>query len=170
MNRGKALQPDRDCDYCGSLLPALRHPSSKYCNSICRGRDRYSKEHDKPGMKCLDCGRMFARVGSHVVQVHGYESTAEYLQEHGLMAKETRTEEYASNMRKKVQQISIDSLETGKDNRYKEGGDHGEKLKEFWENRKNKQGYKQVGTTLDNRRTTEDRRRNVGVRTDTFEE
>jgi hypothetical protein len=162
MHRGKALQPDRDCDYCGSLLPALRHPSTKYCNPTCRQRDRYQIEHDRPGIKCLDCGKLFIRVGSHVVQVHGYGSTAEYLQEHGLMAKETHTQEHIEDMRGKVTYKAMENLQLGKPNRYRKGGDHGEKLKKFWKNRKDKKGYEVNGTTIDNRRTirvqpTEDR-------------
>lgn len=152
MHRGKAIQPEQDCDYCGKPLPALRHPATKYCNPICRGRDRYAREHDKPGVKCLDCGRVFTRVGSHVVQTHGYEDTADYLREHGLMAKETRTEEYAHKMRKKITYRAVDNLVLGAPNRYEVGGDHGEKLKEFWANRKKKEGYKKLGKTLDNRR------------------
>lgn len=152
MHRGKAHQPDRDCDYCGKTLPSLRHPNAKYCDPICRGRDRYQKEHSKPGIKCLDCGKMFARVGSHVVQAHGYENTAEYLQEHGLMSKETRTDEHAESMRGKIKEYSVKNLATGAPMRYKKGGDHGERVKKFWDNRKKKEGYKELGLPLQSRR------------------
>lgn len=152
MHRGKALQPPRDCDYCGQPMPLLRHPKAKVCNKTCQQRARYAREHDTPGVKCLDCGKMFQRVGSHVVQVHGYENTQEYLQEHGLMSKETHTEEYSQKMRQLNHENSRASLVTGKDNRYVKGGDHGERLKEFWANRKKKEGYKKLGNTLDNRR------------------
>lgn len=148
MHRGRALQPERDCDYCGSKLPDLRHPETKYCNTICRGRDRYARENDKPGIKCLDCGKVFRRVGSHVVQAHGYESTLEYRQEHGLMARETRVDEHAEMMRAKA--ATLDNLEAGKHRRYRRGGDHGEKVKEFWQNREKKLGsrkrkFKELG-------------------------
>lgn len=148
MHRGKAIQPERDCEYCGTLLPALRHPGAKYCNTICRGRDRYQREHDQPGLKCLDCGKMFVRVGSHVVQAHGYESVTEYRIEHGLMAKETRTDEHAAEMSAKAQAYNFDNLEAGEPHRYQEGGDHGERVTEFWKNRKKKGEYIKLNSTL----------------------
>lgn len=148
MNRGRAIQPERECDYCGTQLPALRHPEAKYCNTICRGRDRYQREHDGPGVKCLDCGRMFARVGSHVVQAHGYESTLEYRQEHGLMGHETRVEEHAETMRAKVSKKAIENLERGEPYRYRKGGKHGEKVTKFWQNRKKKSEYKKLNSNL----------------------
>jgi len=148
MHRGKAIQPDRDCEYCGKQLPALRHPKAEYCDTICRGRARYARDNDKPGIKCLDCGRIFRRVGSHVVQAHGYESTLEYRREHGLMARETRVDEHAANMRSKV--TALGNLGHGAERRYKKGGDHGEKVKEFWQNREQKLGsrkrkFKELG-------------------------
>lgn len=152
MNRGKALQPERDCDYCGKPLVALRHPNAKYCDTICRGRDRYAQEHDEPGLKCLDCGKVFVRVGSHVVQVHGYESAAEYRVEHGLMAKETRTDEHAACMSEKAQAYDFNNLELGEPHRYREGGDHGEQVTEFWKNRKAKAEYTKLNKTLRGKR------------------
>ena len=139
-HRGKALQPDRDCDYCSAQLPELRHPNARYCDPTCRQRDRYQREHEVEGIKCLDCGKIFTRVGSHVVQVHGYESVAEYRQEHGLMARETHTEQHAREMSRKAQAYDHRNLEAGKPHRYHKGGDHGEKLKEFWKNRNKKRG------------------------------
>lgn len=153
MNRGRAIQPYRECDYCGNPLPTLRHPKAKYCDGTCRQRDRYAREHEVNGVKCLDCGKIFTRVGSHVVQVHGYESTAEYLKEHGLMAKETHTEEYAHKMRDMITYRATDNLPLGAENRFRKGGHHAENLHNFWENRKKKEGYKKLGKTLDNRRT-----------------
>lgn len=138
MHRGKAIQPDKDCEYCGKQLPALRHPKAEYCDVICRGRARYARDNDAPGIKCLDCGKMFRRVGSHVVQAHGYESTLEYRREHGLMARETRVDEHAAKMRSKV--TTLGNLGRGAERRYKKGGEHGEKVKEFWDNREKKLG------------------------------
>jgi hypothetical protein len=146
MNRGKALQPDKDCEYCGKQLLSLRHPNAKYCDSGCRQRDRYQKEHDVDGLKCLDCGKIFTRVGSHVVQVHGYGSTTEYRKEHGLMAKETRLQVHADMMREKA--TTFWNLEEGSKTRYKKGGNHGERVSEFWENRKQKLGYEKLHSNL----------------------
>ena len=148
MHRGKAIQPDRECEWCNKPLPALRHPSTRYCDTICRGRDRWQREHVDQGIKCLDCGKRFNRVGSHVVQVHGYENVIEYRKEHGLMAKETHTKAHADNMRKKVTDKAIENLKRGEDTRFVEGGSHAEDLKKFWENRKQKKGYIKNNTPL----------------------
>lgn len=148
MNRGKALQPEKDCEYCGKQLPAMRHPEMRYCDPVCRQRDRYQKEHPVDGLKCLDCGKIFTRVGSHVVQVHGYESVIEYRQEHGLMRQETRLEDHADKMRKKRYKHTEENLKLGADNRYKKGGDHGKRVSEFWKNRKQKSEYKKLNSNL----------------------
>ena len=134
--RGKSIQPAQECLWDNKPLPELRHPKALYCDAICRGRDRWAREHVGEGVKCLICGKMFNRVGSHVVQVHGYESTAEYTKEFGLLARETHTKSHKIEMREKVTQKAIENLKLGKDNRYVEGGDHGEHLKQFWANRR----------------------------------
>lgn len=144
MSRGKAIQPDRDCEYCAKQLPALRHPMARYCNPICRQRDKLDRQRKGKGIKCLDCGKLFVRVGSHVVQVHGYESVIEYKEEYGLASKETHTEEHIALMRSKVTKVSIDNLENGKDNRYTKGGGHGERVSEFWKNRKEKTNLREA--------------------------
>lgn len=146
MHRGKGLQPEQDCEYCGQSLPAIRHPKMRWCNAICRQRDYYQRNHDIDGLKCLDCGRIFTRVGSHVVQVHGYESVIEYRREHGLMAKETRLQDHADQMSKKAQ--TQDNLKFGKPKQYKKGGEHGKEVTKFWKNRKNKAEYKKLNSNL----------------------
>lgn len=93
------------------------------------------------GIKCLVCDKLYKRVGSHVVQVHGYESVLEYRKEYGLMARETRIDEHAATMRAKASTHS--NLERGVETRYKKGGDHGERVKEFWRNREKKLGTRQ---------------------------
>lgn len=147
-HRGKAIQPERDCGYCSKNLPALRYPAAQYCNPTCRQRDRYQHEHEVDGLKCLDCGKVFTRVGSHVVQVHGYESVVDYRREHGLMAKETRLQDYADAMSVKAQGYDHNNLESGKDNRYRKGGNHGAEVTEFWKNRKNKSEYNKLNSNL----------------------
>jgi hypothetical protein len=148
MHRGKATQPDKDCEYCGQALPELRHPAARYCNPTCRQRDRYQREHAAPGLPCLDCGKIFTRVGSHVVQVHGYESVAEYRQEHGLMAKETRADDHAQHMSDLAKEQERPGLELGAPYRYHKGGDHGKQVTEFWRNRKQKSEYTKVNSNL----------------------
>lgn len=85
-------------------------------------------------IQCLECPLKFVRVGSHVVQVHGYENVAEYRKEHGLMAKETRVSEYAKKMSEMAS--TYENLEAGSHARFKKGGGHGEVVSEFWKNRK----------------------------------
>ncbi len=85
-------------------------------------------------IKCLECDLEFIRVGSHVVQVHGYSNTAQYRKAHGLMARETSTTEHKERMRSL--NTSSKNLEAGKHNRYHIGGNHGKNLTEFWNNRR----------------------------------
>lgn len=85
------------------------------------------------------------------MQSHSYESVLEYKQEHGLMGKETHTEEHTKLMRSKVTKKALDNLTKGKPMRYEKGDDHSEKLKAFWSNRKSKKGYIQTNTSLGNR-------------------
>jgi len=125
-----------ECGYCNKPLPITRHPNARYCDRLCRGRYRWAKEHIGNGVKCLVCGKIFVRVGSHVVQVHGYENVGEYRQEYGLMARETHTEEHAKDMRNKVTNKAIENLKLGEPNRFYVGGDHPKRIKEFWANRR----------------------------------
>ena len=99
-------------------------------------------------ISCLECDLKFRRVGSHVVQVHGYGSTLEYRRAHGLMQKETRTKDYANKMRLKVS--SLENLTKGKGTRFVKGGGHGAVVTDFWETRKNKSDYKKLNSTLRN--------------------
>lgn len=87
-------------------------------------------ESDEPLIQCLECPLKFKRVGSHVVQVHGYESVLEYRQEYGLLARETRISGHAERMRGLAR--NADNLNKGSDTRFIKGGDHAENLKKFW--------------------------------------
>lgn len=138
MHRGRRVEPERDCDFCGKPLPTIRHPKTKFCNPTCRQRYRWAQLNKGKGIKCLICGNFYARVGSHVVQVHGYDSVAQYRKEFGLMARETRIDTHAAEMRSKA--VTADNLERGAPYRYVKGGDHGERVKEFWRNRERKLG------------------------------
>lgn len=146
MHRGRSIQPSRDCEYCGLELPALRHPKAKYCNPLCRERARYHRKYVEQGVKCLVCNKPFVRVGSHVVQAHGYESVGEYRKEYGLMSKETRLDGYADKMGRLARNKK--NLKAGRDNQYIKGGSHGDAVSEFWVNRKTKAGYRELGRTL----------------------
>ncbi len=98
----------------------------------------YEKRKTKGELvKCLECDLEFIRVGSHAVQVHGYKTALEYRRAHGLMARETVVDSHREEMRTKAR--NIENLKLGKPNRYFKGGDHGQRLRDFWQNRRNKQ-------------------------------
>lgn len=96
-------------------------------------------ESDEELIKCLECPLKFRRVGSHVVQVHGYENVAEYRYEHGLMARETRLDSHATAMRAKAK--TVQNLTKGIATRFTQGGRHGETVTQFWQNRKAKREW-----------------------------
>lgn len=134
--------PRAICSFCTNELPMVRHPNQKFCSNVCFQRNKYNNTYVNDGIKCLDCGKRFVRVGSHVVQVHNYESVLEYKWEHGLMSKETRKDNYADKMRKKAS--TYDNLRKGAITRFKKNGNHGEYVSNFWFNRKNKSEYKLI--------------------------
>lgn len=104
-------------------------------------------ETDEPLIKCLECPLRFRRVGSHVVQVHGYETVLEYRRAHGLMARETRSEGHAKEMRAKAS--NYENLQNGAPNRYTKGGDHPARLREFWDNREKRLGTRKRNLNLE---------------------
>lgn len=95
-------------------------------------------EAEEPLIQCLECSLYFRRVGSHVVQVHGYANSGEYRREHGLMQKETRTERYAKMMAKKASTIT--NLEKGAAKRFGKEGGNPHIVSEFWKGREEKLG------------------------------
>jgi len=82
----------------------------------------------KPTIKCLECGKKFVRVCSHVWQVHGL-TAREYKKLHGLDVKRgIATEEYREVMRDHVfkngdKSIAKNLIEKGKKSRFKKGDD-----------------------------------------------
>lgn len=98
------------------------------------------KESSEELIQCLECSLSFRRVGSHVVQVHGYKTVSEYRDAHGLKARETRTESYAKKMKRLAS--NKENLELGAPNRFKKGGSHGEYIKKWWNNRREKHGFR----------------------------
>lgn len=93
-------------------------------------------DYDGDLIKCLECNLAFMRVGSHVVQVHGYESAKEYRKAHGLDWKTGRVTTVASHrehMSKLVKQNgTINNLEKGAPSRFIKGGGHGKIVSEYW--------------------------------------
>ena len=140
--RGKMPMLPAECEFCNKPLPDVRHPSMRFCTNVCYQRDKWQRTHPVGnGIKCLECGKVFTRVGSHVVQVHGYENVNEYRKEHGLMSKETRTKEHAELMREKIVEKSVENLGKGKSWRFTSNDNHVDELKQFWNNW-NKHGRK----------------------------
>jgi phosphoribosylanthranilate isomerase len=92
-------------------------------------------------IRCLECDLAFARVGSHVVQVHGYESAKEYRKAHGLDWKSGKTtcvpshREYMAKMSK--QNGTEKNLLRGASHRFKKGGKSSEVVKDYWRQKKN---------------------------------
>lgn len=91
-------------------------------------------ETDEPLIKCLECSLAFIRVGSHVVQVHGYGNVAEYRLAHGLKATETSTAGHRQKMNRLNK--SVANLTKGANNRFKKGGEHGAVVSQYWASRK----------------------------------
>lgn len=94
------------------------------------------QETDDKLVKCLECNLSFVRVGSHVVQVHGYESASEYRRAHGLIPRETLGPNYRQKMHDKLDPKVLANLEKGINTRFTKGGGHAEVVKKFWEGRK----------------------------------
>lgn len=87
-------------------------------------------------IKCLECSLRFTRVGSHVVQVHGYESAKEYRKNHGInwkTGKETTVQSHRDVMSKKTRENkTIKNLQNGASTRFVKGGNHGKIVSEYW--------------------------------------
>ena len=103
----------------------------------------YSKrvaEFDGELIKCLECNLAFKRVGSHVVQVHGYDSAKHYRKTHGLdwkTGRATTVPQHREHMAKLVKQNgTIHNLESGAKHRFTKGGDHGKVVSEYWKMKK----------------------------------
>lgn len=92
-------------------------------------------------IKCLECPLSFTRVGSHVVQVHGYGNVSEYRLSHGLKSTDTSTPAHRQKMHDLNK--SAANLVKGVDNRFKKGGDHGIAVSKYWASKRlNNKGEK----------------------------
>lgn len=101
----------------------------------CKRRElKRIKENDEL-IKCLICNMKFIKVGSHVVQKHGYENAKQYRKEFGLSKRESTTNIYRKHMKDIAR--NSDNLINGKDSRFKKGGNHGERVKEYWKQKRN---------------------------------
>lgn len=64
-----------------------QYPNSEYCCSNHRQREKWYRnnlDNDVEKIQCLECNGQYVKIGSHVVQVHGYETAREYRIAHGL--------------------------------------------------------------------------------------
>jgi len=81
------------CQQCKKIfLPKNEHTHNiKFCSILCRNRsyqprvtEWHRKYRDKVAIggdnkvKCIECGKWYIQVGSHVVQRHGFETAREY--------------------------------------------------------------------------------------------
>lgn len=109
-------------------------------------------EVDDQLIKCLECNLTFVRVGSHAVQVHGYETAREYRKAHGLNYKTgrlTSTPAYRAKMSRKVfENGTVNNLKKGVDKRFKKGGRSVEIVNDYWSWKKGvKSGEAEASTT-----------------------
>ena len=99
------------------------------------------RAHGRDGLvKCLECNLWFLRVGSHVVQVHGYETARDYKLAHGLdwkTGKDTAAKEYRQHMAAKAKENGTEAnLEAGAKYRFTKGGRSGEIISNYWKFKK----------------------------------
>lgn len=93
-------------------------------------------------IQCLECPLKFVRLGSHVVQVHGYENAVAYRKEHGLTKAEMVAPNYKEKMHNLIAPVSLENIKDSVATRFPKGERTSQERKEWWENRLKKQGVK----------------------------
>lgn len=94
-------------------------------------------ENEEQLIKCLECSLTFVRVGSHVIQVHGYQSAQEYRKAHGLdwkTGKATAIASHRNRMGKLAKENGTESniIEKGAPYRFVKGGRASKIVTEYW--------------------------------------
>ena len=97
------IQIRSNCLICNGVITVNRFRT--FCSKKCRDRasnikyadmhaewqrkrnDAVNSKPSKNKVKCLDCGRYYVQVGSHVIARHGYETAREYREQNGLDVK-----------------------------------------------------------------------------------
>lgn len=122
------------CKVCGGPITANRYRS--YCSTKCRNRfynKKYSKQHQQwltnkraeyaPGkIRCLECGKFYYQVCSHVYYKHGMTGR-EYRKLHGLDVKRGLLPDFLREL--KAEQVfkngTVKNLKAGKQFWFKVG-------------------------------------------------
>lgn len=115
-----------------------------YCTTSHREKQRWHNKYlkDKGDLvACLVCNAKFVQVGTHVVQVHGYESAREYRLDYGLDYKRGVVPSYYRKLKgeQAIENGTYKNLIKGSKFRFKKGGRSGQEVKKYWR-------YKQTGT------------------------
>lgn len=101
---------------------------------------RRLRTHGGGLIKCLECNLWFVRVGSHVVQVHGYETARDYKLAHGLdwkTGKDTASKEHRQHMGAKAKENGTEAnLEAGAKYRFTKDGRSRELVSNYWKFKK----------------------------------
>jgi hypothetical protein len=101
--------------------------------------------YDEKLIKCLECSLSYAKLGSHVVQVHGYETAKEYRKAHGLdwkTGKDTTIASYRNKKSKMVKETgNINNLKNGAVYRFKKGGRASEIVSDYWKYKRENKKY-----------------------------
>jgi hypothetical protein len=131
------------CKFCGKtiIINNKKTNNIKFCSITCRnkynyrfksGRDKMRERRARYNLEtyakdelvqCLVCGKWYRQVGSHVVQVHGFNSAREYRKCFGFDLKKGQLPE---DYRKIKAKIAIErkahlNLKTGEKYRFKKG-------------------------------------------------
>lgn len=114
------------CKICGNPITGrYRTFCSKGCRgvSLYRRRKDYNKkwqakkrgEYSEDKIQCLDCGRWYVQVGTHVIQAHGYESAREYREAHDLEVKRGTVPEWYRELKadKVFENGTVENLKAG---------------------------------------------------------
>ena len=119
------------CEYCGKDYETNRK-QTRYCSIQHQRKHRWEREHlfgvDK--VQCLDCGRWYVKLGSHVIQSHGYKTAKEYRLEHGLDYKKgIIPESHRALLEDNVRENgTINNLEKGAKHRFVKGDGRASKI------------------------------------------
>ena len=124
----------RACKVCGQSLPTVRHRA--YCSKQCRTKFYNKKNYKRiqqwqtdnrakyaPGkIRCLECGRWYFQVCSHVYWKHGIIGR-DYRKLHGLDVKRGILPDFLREL--KASQVfengTVKNLKAGKKNWFKKG-------------------------------------------------
>jgi endogenous inhibitor of DNA gyrase (YacG/DUF329 family) len=122
------------CKICGKPVPKRYRT---FCSKKCRNKDlykRYKKYNLKwaqkkrgefaPGkIECLECGRWYVQICTHVIQAHGYGSAREYKETYDLEVKKGVIPEWYRELKgeEALKNGTFKNLQAGERFRFKPG-------------------------------------------------